>query len=289
MSENKLMSDVFYADEAEQESPGPTEQAESASEEPTEAPGQEVAEPEESESESVEVETEEQDQETLYVEFDGEEHSLDDVREWKAGHLKNADYTQKTQALAEERKTFEAEREAERKQIAEATVKVSDLADQLEVLVAEDQEIDWADLKEYNPDEYIKQKELADKRKAKLDEIKAARQAPVDSPEVLQAEQKKLFDANPGWMEDGKPTKQFEADTKLMQEYAINSGIAPEEFAMITRANLLQIILDAAKYSEVKKKAVETKAKREKVPVVTKPKAAKPKQPPKSMADVFYS
>ena len=40
-----------------------------------------------------------------------------------------------------------------------------------EVMVAEDEEINLDDLKEYEPEEYIKQKEKADKRKSKLAEI----------------------------------------------------------------------------------------------------------------------
>lgn len=47
-------------------------------------------------------------EEPRMIEIDGEKYSLDDVKAWKSGHLMEADYTRKTQALAAERRAMEA-------------------------------------------------------------------------------------------------------------------------------------------------------------------------------------
>ena len=54
----------------------------------------------------------------------------------------------------------------------------------LEVLVQEDDQIDWVELKEDDPERYIELKEKADKRKEALEKIKAERLTPADEAQV---------------------------------------------------------------------------------------------------------
>ena len=232
----------------------------------------------EQDAEDVEtpVETEESDEqgddeELLVIELDGEEISLREVKKWRDGHMQQADYTKKTQALAEERKTFEAERESERSSLAEAQKQIASMKDLLEVLVNEDAQTDWDALWDSDPDEWKVQKEKAEKREKALQDLRANRNQ--EDPEVIRAEQVKLVKANPEWLDkDGKLTDAYRADTKLLNEYAVKAGFTPEEFSQMTKAHYLQAILKAAKYDQLKEKGREIKSKREKVPVVTKPK-----------------
>ncbi len=251
--------------------------------------GEELEKPEEGKTEPEESEETDDDEETQYVEIDGKEISLEDIRESLKSDFMQSDYTKKTTALSEERKTFEAERDSERETLLKSQSEVSDMRDQLTVLVAESEEIDWEELKEDDPDRYIELKELADKRKAALEKVKADRETPADDPALIQAEQEKLFAANPDWFDDdNKPTETYSKDTALMNEYATKAGFTADEFKQMTRAHYLTTILKAAKYDQLQEKGRKIKKTREKVPVVTKPKAKKTSTVKKSAADTFY-
>ena len=276
----------------------PTEEAEPLK--PTaEAEDETPDESEESETNEVEGETEESEEEagdeteeatdeeeTLYLELDGEEFSLDEVKEWKAGSMMQADYTKKTQALADDRKALDADREA----LKASQSKLSDLSAELEVLVAEDREIDWAELKEYEPEKYIELKDKADKRKAKFEEVKAnATQstAQVLTQDELIAESNDLFESQ-GWKKDGEIQQEaYQNDMKLLQGYMTDAGYSNEEFKSLQYSHHFKTLLDAARYNLQKKKGSALKKKVKKAPLATKPRAKQVKAA-KSAADTFY-
>jgi hypothetical protein len=211
----------------------------------------------------------------LVLELDGKEYDLTEVRKWQKGHLMQSDYTRKTMALADERKAFEAERKTEREQLQQAKAEIAAMKDTLQVLTAEDEAINWAELKEYEPEKYIALKEKADKRKAELEKLKAIKPNDLSDPALIEAERKKLFDSNPGWLDDeGKPTETFHADSKLINDWTVAAGFDATEVAQM-RAHHLTTVLKAAKYDQLQERGREIKDKREKVPVVLKPKAKK--------------
>ena len=213
------------------------------------------------------------DEETQFLDLDGEEHSLDDVRMWKSGHMMQSDYTKKTTALAEERTTFEAERDTDRENLVKSQSEVSEMRDLLAVLVAEDEEVNWVEVKADDPELYIELKEKADKRKAALEKVKAERLTPVDDPAFIQAERVEFWKANPGWLDDeGKVTEAHKKDSELMGAYVVKHGIDQEEFSKEARSGYLIAFLKAAKYDELQEKGRKIKATREKVPLTTKPK-----------------
>lgn len=84
-------------------------------------------------------------------EFEGKTYKL--PPEVKRGLLRQADYTQKTQALASERRAFEAERF---QQAEKATALRSELGrvQALEDRIEKYRALPWDDLREYNPDEW---------------------------------------------------------------------------------------------------------------------------------------
>ncbi len=85
-----------------------------------------IEEPAETQIEQATTDNEDED---LYVEYKGREINLKDIDEWEQGHLRQADYTRKTQELADSRKDFEAEQEG-------FTGKQSKLSEQLLTLEA---------------------------------------------------------------------------------------------------------------------------------------------------------
>jgi hypothetical protein len=296
MSDNLAIepANQFYKESADTEQPKPTEEAVTKQEQEPEQEAEILETPEEDteklESESEESESKDEVQESQYIELDGKEVDLEDVKKWRDGHMMQSDYTKKTTDLADERKTFNAERDSERENLLKEKSEVSELRDTLAVLVAEDEEIDWVELKEDDPERYIELKEKADKRKEALAKVKADRDTPADDPALIAEEQGKLYAANPEWFDDkGAPTETYTKDLTLLNEYAVKAGFTTEEFSQLTRAHHMNTILKAAKYDALQEKGREIKATREKVPVTTKPKAKKQQPESKSMADTFYS
>ena len=254
-------------------------------------------EPEETESELADEETEDdasddelEDDETnedgdiLVYEINGKEYTAKDIKLLETNDKsRQADYTRKTQALADERKEVAA-------QLSDAITKTNDLAGQLEVLVGEDGDIDWAELKEDDPDEYIKLKERADNRKAKLAEIKANNATTANSSFSPEAERVKLVEANPQWFEDGKTTKAYKDDMDTLAEYYIENGVTQEEARFISQnARVVQLVLDEAKRKAELKvttdKKAETRKKIIKSPSATRPKAQTNNLTPE---EIFY-
>lgn len=283
MTDNPIMepADKFYNTEVtEPEVPTETPAVEEVIEPDKEI---ESKEPEQSEkSESTDEEKESQ-----YITLDGKEIDLDDVKKWRDGHLMQSDYTKKTTAHARQVEKDNADISSKREQLANDQAKLTEDLDMLSVLVQEDEQVNWAELKADDPDRYIELKELADKRKEALSKIKADRATPADDPALVAEEQRKLFEANPEWFDDDKPTETFQKDTQLINEYAAMAGFSSEEFSQLTRAHHIQTLLKAAKYDQLQKKGQEIKSKRVEVPVVTKPKA-KAASAPKAAHEVFY-
>lgn len=255
-----------------------------------ENPADEPKEPEKVvEGEPAEESTSADEDESIQVlELDGEEYELDQVRTWKKGHMMQADYTKKTTTLAEERRTFETERESGRESLLKDQAEVSTMRDKLAVLVQEDTEIDWEDLKVSDPEEYIKLKERADKRKEALGEVQTQSVTPFDDPAYIAQEQGKLLKAMPEWVEDNQYTETYTQDTRAIMKYATNAGFSAEEFKFMTAAHHQITLLKAAKYDQLQEEGRKIKATRETVPLVTKPKAAKQTNQARSAVDIMY-
>ena len=230
-------------------------------------------------NENVETETEElaaeepkpeaiePDEDLLYYELDGEEVSSKQLKEWKDSGLMQADYTRKTQAHADDIKTFEAEK-------LEFSTKQSELNDklaQLNAIIQEDTP-DAETLKEwreYEPEKLLEYQEKQAKRKELIGAYKQEAAPTFD----VEAERSKLWNANPTWLDNGKQTQAFTDDMNSIQSYAAASGYNNEDFAGF-RAQDFQTMLDAAKYKALNKKnaAIEKKVRR--APVSTKPRQA---------------
>jgi len=138
----------------------------------------------------------------------------------------------------------------------------------LKAMIKEDSLSDeeLAEMREYEPEAYIKYTEKQSSRKKLLSE---AKQPDYD----VESERQKLWNANPTWMQDGKQTKAYETDMNSIQGYAKSNGYTNDDFAGF-RAQDFQTMLDAAKYQALKGKNSAIEKRVRKAPVTTKPKAA---------------
>lgn len=197
-------------------------------------PAEEVAEaeqatPDEPEEEAeAEAEPQDDDEGALY-EVAGETFTLAELREWKKGALRQADYTRKTQEVAEARKAFEAERqsfETERQQVAEKLrAEQKQLQDALATFAIEqDPEPDpskfsqWAD--------YVKAKGAWDRKQQKKSQAAQAYQAlqAQQHEETLRGELGQLFRARPEWREPEAFTQNMQSLANVAKSYGFTDA-----------------------------------------------------------------
>jgi hypothetical protein len=208
----------------------------------------------------------------LFVEYKGREINLKDVEEWEQGSLRQSDYTRKTQDLAEQRKAFEEERQ-------QFTAKAGSLDTQmatLEAIISEStlSAEDVAELREYDPEAYIKHTEKMSKRQDILAKAKTAAGSPDLSGVDVPAERKKLWEANPSWMKEGKQTDKFKKDMDLLQSYAAERNFSDAKINKIVMADDWVTHLHAARYLEMVKKSSSIEKRVRTAPVTTKPRQA---------------
>jgi hypothetical protein len=239
------------------------EELDTADEEESEESGEEENDTDENELTDEELE---------YYQIGDIEATLEEVKEWKEGSLRQADYTKKTQELSDRKKAFESV-EVETNNIKADLI---DKAANLEVLIKEtDEEHDMEDLKEYDPAEYLRIKELQDKRKAAVKEVKDSYVQTNNqsnfTQEQLQAESQKVFADNPTWLDDkGQQTEACKNDLKLANDYLDKIGMPNEERSSIVSSLHWKLVMDAAKSTQVASKAEVIKKKVRKAPTVVK-------------------
>ena len=206
--------------------------------------------------------------ELFYYDIDGEEVDSNQLKEWKANGLMQADYTRKTQSHADEVKAFKAKEDS-------FSAKESELNDKLltlEAMLSEDAKTaeEIAELREYEPDEYIKYTEKQSKLKEFVNSAKTA--TPVNNIDMNKVSAD-LFAAHPEWMDNGKQSQRFTDDTNLMTKYAEKRGIGQAELSGFD-ARHYEIMLDAAKFQSQTSKNAAIEKKVRKAPVSTKPRAS---------------
>ena len=222
------------------------------------------------EESATEEETQSEETDLFYYDIDGEEVSSDQLKEWKSNGLMQADYTRKTQELADSRKDFEAEQEG-------FTGKQSKLSEQLltlEAMIAEDDLSSEAltELREYEPEQYIKHLEKQSKRKEFLKEAKVS--ATPKSTVNAQEEQAILIKANPQWLNNGKATEAYTKDMDALSSYYNDNGFTQDQVNAVNgNALIAQAVIEAARAKTLGKTNAAIEKRVRKAPVSTRPKA----------------
>ena len=221
-----------------------------------------------------EVDEEEEQPETprYYVKVDGEEQevSLDELRN---GYQRQADYTRKSQALAEQRKAYEANLQAiqsEREQYSQALELMS--AQQKNEL-AQYENIDWKALKEDDPMEYMEKRlEYQDARdqlaRVQQEQQRVSEQRRLQvleqTQKVMENEAKKLSEVLPAYADPSSNLK-----TEL-RDYALSLGFSQDDLNSIVDHRVV-VVLHKAMLQDRAAQGTVRKAKASKpVPKVVK-------------------
>jgi hypothetical protein len=211
--------------------------------------------------------SQEQTEEDEEVEIGGKKVAMPKsiAAEIKAGTMRNADYTQKTQAVAEERKAVQAEREQVRQQAEQHQQFIKEVAKvhSLDEQLAEFKKVDWQTLSDQDPVTAQKlhfqyqalqqQRTEADQAVTKARETNALAEQQATARQVQEAEayvQREI----PGWTP--------ELATKINQ-FAEAQGVKMDQTfakAVIAHPALIKIMHKAEMFDQLEKKQ-STKAK----------------------------
>ncbi len=204
------------------------------------------------------------------------------------GSLREADYTRKTQALAQEKETYreqvrrelEASVQAER---AEYTQGIQEIRQALESLTGEP---DWVERRKVlAPEEFLKEKADWEASKAQTDKLKAeqARVQEIQRADEIKryqgyvrAEQDKLKAAWPDWTDPEKA----KVEAAKLRAHLKTYGFSDEEIGGVVDHRAVLLARDAMSYRELQR-APSAKTQAKVAPIRTaKPGAAPPPPPP---------
>jgi hypothetical protein len=207
-----------------------------------------------------------------------------DIDELKSGYQRQADYTRKSQALAEQRKETEniqSERlqlEQERQMYANG---LQMLQEQHTAKLQDFDEVEWETLKQEDPyaymikkDEYRDAQERVDNLQAeqRLVQQEQAQQMQQARAHFVQQEYARLVNALPEWNDKDSTIK------KDIQEYATSVGFRPEEINQLADHRSVLVIKKAMEFDKLTKKVAPKKKAVKKVPKVQKAGRGKSKE-----------
>lgn len=221
-------------------------------------------------------------QPTFKVKVDGMEVEVPQD-ELVKGYSRTADYTRKTQALAEEKRRFETEEltplREERRYYAE---KVAALEEALEAL-APAREPNWAEERNrLTPEQFAETFANWQANRQRMEKVQAEREAVLARAEqdearrlqaTLKAEQEKLYAALPE-MADAEKGKALKDD---LIAYAKSLQFTDDDIAQVTDHRVLVLLDKARRFDEAQRKKPTLTAKVDRLVETMKPSPAKPK------------
>ena len=232
----------------------------------------------EEDSEDVEGEEEETEEEEpveskFVVKVDGKELEVD-KEELIRGYQREADYTRKTQKLAEERRLVESEFQqvlAEREQYAQVLGQLKQKVQEFEPA-----EPDWNALEAQDPVEYARQWTHFQRRQQQMQAIQQE-EARVNAlrkveqqkhlQELLIAERDKLIEKIPDW----KNPEKAKAERDGVLEYGKQIGLSDAELDQVTDSRAVIALYKAWKYDQLMSKKPELQSKIKKAPKLLSP------------------
>ena len=264
--DEEVVEEIKEAENTEEEAPEEGQAEEEVEEEVS-------AESEESEEEELEIVAEEDLKYTIKV--DGEEYEVG-IDELKDGYQRQADYTRKSQALAEQRKETE-NIQSERMQLEQERQMYANglqmLREQQTAKLQDFDGVDWETLKKEDPYAYMIKKDEYRDAQERVTNV-AQQQQQVQNEQVQQAQQTKshfirqeytrLVAALPEWEDKDSTIKED------VRKYAAEVGFLPEEINQLADHRSVLVIKKAMEFDKLTKKVAPKKKAVKKVPKVQK-------------------
>ncbi len=212
----------------------------------------------------------------IEVTLPGGEKAKVTLDELKRGYSREADYSKKTMALAEEKRAFDGHVQRQAQAFKQG---LDTLQAELDRLIPSEKTIDWDALHQRDPAEYVKWKEyfrdLKDKRQAVAQEQHALHQqamqrAERETAETLKRESELLVKALPVFADP----KKGDAAKAELRSYLVSKGYTPEQIAGLSDHRSVTIAWKAAQYDKLQSSKPQIDKRVVGLPKVQKPGAA---------------
>ena len=251
------------------------------------------AEEEETEESLEEEESEDESEtETVYtVRVDGKDVEVTEDELLK-GYSRQADYTKKTQELAEYRKQMAGAMQQAQQEIQQTQQARAQYVDAVEAAISTNyahlqqfQHVDWERLKTEDREEYLTKRDDYRQAQEQIAELQNQHKAATEQQQAEMSEQHKrmwmeehhkMSQILPEWRDDEKRM----AISKAIGEYAVGQGYTKEELDTLVDHRSILMLMKAKAYDDVrgKQQAVRSKKVRNK-PKVVRSKAKQDKAP----------
>ena len=222
------------------------------------------------------------------IEVDGEEITIEELR---SGHLRQKDYTRKTQELAENRKAMEAQYQEIERERAEYAQLLPAMAERIQQ--AAEQEPDWDTLYDTDPVMAAKAERQWRKeqegRTAQLQAVQAEQQrmqqiATQKQEQMQQSylEQQRhiLPDIIPEW----RDKKVAATEATQIRDFLLGEGFSEQDVSGMSNATLVKLARKAMLYDRGETRANEVKAKPKKPRTKTLKSGSRASQPKRTSA-----
>lgn len=229
-----------------------------------------------SDDEQEKKEDGEDDKPLVTIEVDGKAIELT-KSEIQSGYLRQADYTRKTQALAEERKQFGSELQQAKEERQIYAQLLPAIVQQLQATMPQMPDPTLIDT---DPARYLKERDayerkLGDLQAAQSEQARMQQQSQEDSAQRIQAfvqmNAQKLPELVPEWRE----AKNYERDRPKVRSYLQTLGFSDAEINQAYDARLVAMAYEAMRWRELKSSKPRADAPLEKA-IKTSPPPAKP-------------
>ena len=236
----------------------PTSEGEQDAKAQPEAPSDEPT-PDDLELEETDNSPAEGTEELVTVKVDGQDRQVT-LDELKNGYSRQSDYSKKTQALADERRGLDTERDKVTTELEAVKKERDDYAVKLKSFIKSDkqEDIDWDKVYEQDPIEYVRLKAETDRKK----EIRQQAETELKSIQQKQDEEQKkkyadyvttqsnmLSEKVPEFADPVKKGK-IQANVK---NYLNEIGFSDQELSMLTDHRTVMVAIEGMKYSQLKK------------------------------------
>ncbi len=205
------------------------------------------------------------------VKVDGETSTIS-MADLIVGYQTNKSVTQRSQAFAEEKKTFEGQKEQTEQLYASKLQSVDALTKHFEKqLIGEYDNVDWEKLRTTDPAEYAAAKQDFSSKAGELQKIQDAinndmaesakeseEKQSVASQEYMKTQFNLMIEKNPEWSDETVRSTARDSYKKFVSD---QYGFNDQEFDSVFDARLIELIKDAKNYREGLKVADKKKQK----------------------------
>lgn len=222
------------------------------------------------------------------IEVDGEEITIEELR---SGHLRQKDYTRKTQELAENRKVMEAQYQEIERERAEYAQLLPAMAERIQQ--AAEQEPDWDTLYDTDPVMAAKaerqwrkeqeartaQLQAVQAEQQRMQQIAAQKQQQMQQS-YLEQQRHILPDIIPEW----RDKKVAATEATQIRDFLLGEGFSEQDVSGMSNATLVKLARKAMLYDRGETRANEVKAKPKKPRAKTLKSGSRASQPKRTSA-----